>query len=676
MKSNARKQKNKIRFLYVLAIAILLIISLMIKDKYEAQKDAQNEEGESMLDAAVFYTAVFNKYTCISKVYMNGEEIAQINGRAVVHTNMNQDVFYLETDEYVYYIDGNILVKIEEKLDFLAIANHSKEVLAAGMEGGIYLINKSEYKRISEDITDYAVISGDGKTWAYNVGSDAYIIDDGKALVKVSDTFITYMSDNGGLIYGISYGEEQVCEFKKYYSEQVIALNESDSYMKQNVEYELVLIKRDGTKKIVDSEIMGFNGLSFDGNELMYYKDMSTYIVVGGMDCKKLIGKRAYPYDVAGKKNDDVARYGFRNIDSYIGGYIATDGKLYLINNDYEAEILVDDCWEVMDVTDDLSKVLYINANYQLYALQTGESMNISMICESAGMAVISSDGKDAYCIYVAEDGCYLQYAKNFCNPRSVFNIPDIGSNTTLTRLGNDIYVGKNKVWYVEEGYVKRVKSLAYRNGAKDYRFVTDAPGENGYIIYDYELYTLDEYNVMDSKGEVVESLPDTRQVTNDDKLGQIEYEFKIDLPENAELKYYKFIDKDSHYGNKYMNGDYLLAEVILVKSDYDRILEYYETNYCNMKKYSDENWEYILPAWSDRCIVVEGEEQIEHWYSLDSKYDEGEKMPIDDIIFSSFYIPGMSLLEYEKYFENRNVLITEIINGEFHMFFAVNVNL
>lgn len=328
---------------------------------------------------------VYDSETEETTIYLNDKKIDTVEGNAEVYTNMDKSAFYIAAEGDVYCLKGNKLKKVLDDCSQVTVANHDKSALLIDEDGVLSRYNGSKLEEISDDDVISAVISGDGKSYAYVTYNDDYdmVSYAGKKAgkeTKVKDVAISYISDNGKYMY---------------------AVDEDDN---------LVYVNQKGDKDTIvkgQGDIIGFNE---DGTEVMFAQDGKTYVSVKGKDKEKVangVVYYVYTEKKSGVKMNDT--YPVKSFKKSLVLISEDDGyNVSLLSGKYEAEEVIDGVSRVYGVNDDLSRIYYSDGGDLCYAKVKKNSEGKELAKDVYG-ARVSDDGKYIYFINDDDELCYIK---------------------------------------------------------------------------------------------------------------------------------------------------------------------------------------------------------------------------------------------------------------------------
>ncbi len=607
---NANRKSKKRSNIFVLVTLIVVLVAALTVFLFKTINNSGRD----------FVYAVYNSESKSSLIYLDGKLIDTVEGLAEVYENMDGSGCYVQSTYESYYINDDKLVAVKDGLQVCKLANHANVALAKDSNSQLYLLIDNEPRKITDECVSDVAISGNGKIYAYNMGKDAYFGEKPGKETKVENVSIEYISEDGRLIYGFVYGTNK-----------------------------LVLVDEKGDVDEVMDEVERILGLNSRGTELMFVADNKTYILEDGENCVEIINKVLYEDYIYCKENDEVSSDRYRNVDSYKRSVFLMADSVYLISGNYKSLNIVSGCYSILDFSGDLSKMLYLKNYKGLYTLcmiDVKVGATEIEIEKEADNGVISLDGKEIYYFYYdmeARQTC-LRYVEGNKEPETIFWVP-VGNNVSkehLEKVGDSIYAHMDDIYYMKSKHVVLVESLA-----EDIEFVVDESKKEEYVVFDYKLYKLDKTKLTDADNNIVDKL-EKKKLTTEEKIQNVESIFKVDLPENIEIKY------------ESSGGDNLVARVEIDEATYQNIVEQYEGIQLDMMKYTGiEGNELGCMPISYTYYISE----IKHWYQIDSKYDE--EKPLSEADMDIYLIMEIK--------EATNVFICSKTDGEYVVVFGRN---
>ncbi len=627
---NKKKNKKKI---WIVSVAIMVVLLFAFVYVFMRENTLSNRD---------FVYSAYNFDTNSSAVYLNGRQIDTLKGEAKVYDNMNGSGCYIQLNKESYCIEDDKLKILENDLQIYKLANHANVALAKDGNSHLYLVSERNVQKITDEPVDYAVISGDGKEYAYNVGKCAYFGNVPGKETKVENVLITYMSEDGELIYGFEYESDVIEQFVSSYEKQEF---DEESYYFWN-KYKLVMVNKKGEVKAIKDEVAGLLGLNAEGTELMFIADDKTFILENGKNCNEVIDAALRECEIYCRETAEESAYGYRNIVSYKDCVIEQAEKVYLIKGRYKAVEVVSDCNSVLGFSEDLSKLLYL-AYYKgtntLCVTDVRVGARPRVIQEEVDSGVISLDGEDIYYIYydTEEMQTCIRYVDGNKEPETIFWVP-VGdySHKSLEIVGDEIYANLGSTYYVHK------KELILAEGLiNDYKYVVDKSKKEEYVVFDGALYKLNKVEIIDASNNVIEKL-EKKKLNNEEIIKRIEEIFKVDLPDTVNIMKYEASGKDT-----------VVARVELNESECQSIVEQYEGKQFDMIQFlGDEAQNVVYMPFSNWYDI----QVIKYWYQINSKYKDSE---VDDN-------PMDFIFDVRS---GTNIFICELENGKIMAVFGRN---
>lgn len=162
----------------------------------------------------------------------------------------------------------------------------------------------------------------------------------------------------------------------------------------------------------------------------------------------------------------------------------------------------------------------------------------------------------------------------------------------------------------------------------------------------------------------VLETPTMKKELTDVEKINQIEVFFRLDLSNDVQLKKYEFNAEGTYSYFSGASGYNMLAELELDESEYENILKQCQEDMYDMFEYAGEYKENVKGIWNDEIGIRDNSPKIEYWYQVESEHKPGDYLIDSDGLFMNI-----------EYTYGHNVLITEVKNGKFSVFVAANLD-
>lgn len=447
-----RKKHQKYIWLLVGVLVVLLVIRTVV-DFISGSKDS--------------VISVYNEELDKSVVYANNKAIATIDDEAWIETNMNLSAYYVETEDTVYYLDGDELVEIMENAKIASLANKSKEALIWSFDGKLYCYDGSELELLTDKIVNFATISGDGKSYAYFSGGASYFGRESRKETKVKDTVIFKLSEDGSLRYGFQ------CYTSDY--EELITEHELWFYAEQ-LATQLLLVQDNGETNVIAKEVDEIVALNETGTELVYVFMQETFLSLNGKAGTKLSEYTVdnFLYEENKKHYHDY----FMPLESFKDSICIMDKgemeyKCCHITKDYQTEEYFDGINIVLGCNESCSMLLYMDEDENLYRTTIRKDARIDKIAEDVSWATMSPDGKIIYYSKYTQDEegmwvCELFCIKGYEKAKSAGIYEDVMNIYVLDKAAY-IETGK-KAYYLKEDSALELEGINHL----EYDFIAD----------------------------------------------------------------------------------------------------------------------------------------------------------------------------------------------------------
>ncbi len=463
--------------IFVLVIIVLLVVLGM--------KLFSTEEISSVV-------TVYDEEKNVTTVYKNEKVIANINGMTITNRNMSDSVYYItDEDSKVYYLKENKMKQVGEKLSLITIASQSGAALLLNENGSLCRYTGSRLEKITDEDIEFAVISGDGETYAYYVDGTSYFGKKAGKEKEVKDTMITYMSSDGEIMYGISFDEGSLLSDEEFNDDYYDVFYWNEALYPTN-DIELFLIDKKGNKKAIDEAVTAVKGLNMDGTEIAYTTEDGSYIMVNGKDTYKVSDLYFGYTRYAGNQ----FAYGHYNVvESFKDSlWSMSDYEKYntccYISDDYKAVVIAEDCDYILDVDSELSKVLYCSTNVELCLADVKENADVKILSKDVIDGKISADGEHIY--YVSfEDKMELHYVDKAYKDSKLKTFDYYGG---IYVVGNGCYLNNEEAYYFEGEEMNKIKSRV--------SLFVDEVAKKAYNMDEDKLYALDGAKEKALKGE------------------------------------------------------------------------------------------------------------------------------------------------------------------------------
>ncbi len=464
-KSNGKKSK------LILVLAVCILVVAVVVSTIIIINSGKKDSISSVV-------TVYDEKANITAIYKDEEIIGTVDGMAITQRNLSDSAYYI-TDENstLYYIKGGKIKQIGENLSLITIANNDQTALVQNEAGVLYRYNGSKLEAITEKIIEYAAISGDGKSFAYSYAGDSYVGKKPGKETKVEDVMVTYISDDGKYYYGITANiDEDMDLYTNFYLDEAFYGLES---------FELYLINKNGEKKIINDEVQSIQGLNSDGTEIMYTTEDGSFITVSGKDTYKLTDKNI------GYMGNGNERYGYGHykvIESFVDSlWVLRDDEGYTaccyISEEYEAQVIAEDCERILDIDKDYSKVLYVSMDAELRLAEIQKNSKPRTIAEAVVEGKLSQDGEHIYYVNIDENMEFHYVDKSF-------------KDSKIMKLGTygGIYIAGDGCYVVGDEPMYAVGSDIVPLGDEKYgcQLLFDDVNEKAYKLVETKIYVLD----------------------------------------------------------------------------------------------------------------------------------------------------------------------------------------
>jgi len=596
-----------------------------------------------------FVVATYDVIKDESTIYLNGKTITTVEGKAVVKSNMDRSVFYLQVDDDLYYVEDKELKKVDDGLQLLEIANHSTQALVKDVNGSIYIADKADLELVTDEAVSYVTISGDGKTFAYNVDSDAYWGTNSEDITKIENAFITFLSEDADIMYALEYDEDAVKKFLEFYGNNANV----DSLLSDSVILagRFFTYDKSGNKTLVSDLIYDFYGLNYDGTEIMFSSSEGTTILKDGNKKSILITDKVNSSDIYCKENDEDEKGLFKNIDDYAKCIVVHKEICYLVSGRYGLVEMSDD-YNIVGISADFKRMIFYKYDdvdgKSLYMSDIRENAKSEKIADEVCEAVMTADGKEIY--YVAKDN--KEWKLYYYSTKSK-EIDSVEGKSKLYLVGEDVYCINEDVYYLNKMKMTKIESID-----DDMEFISDRMSKSTYLLYDDKLFLLDGHKVKNEKGKIIEKLTEEKsELSNNKKIEYIERVFEAKLPENVEIKDFEYSSSWGKEVDKYSKETFF-AKLSIDESEYENILNQYEGVQYDMLEYSGYE---DCSSWNKTCSIKSSEPQIKKWYHINTWYKEGDRYYTDS---------DGPILYRGEISEGYHVFITEVKDGVFNVCF------
>lgn len=399
----------------VIIIAILALFAGVVT--FFALKNSEK------LDSII---SIYDETKNRSGIYVNSDLVGFVDGKAELNNNMDNSTIVISTEKSIFILNEKNINKIAENMTLVDIANHSEEMLLKDAEGVLYIYKNKEIEKITDEKINIAVISGDGSTYAYSTDEQAVYYNGKEEIYE--NIVISHLSSDGKLAYAT----------------KSVSKTEFQLFVLQNSQL-----------KIIDEKAMNIVGLNSTGTELVYITAEGTFVYVDGKDKYKVAEENMYDIYYYDDKN---LWYGdFWSVDTIKGSVCLivpedelTVSKICKISDTYVAEMFVEQCYEFIGITRNMSKVFYKGENNNLYRIDTKLGAEADLLAESVDLVRMSTDGSRAY--FTRQDGqksVYVFLVEKGLKEKQlayVFDFFDIIVFDKYSYLeAKDIYVIKNE---------------------------------------------------------------------------------------------------------------------------------------------------------------------------------------------------------------------------------------
>lgn len=447
---------------------------------------------------------VYDNETCQSSIYLDDKLIGQVHGEVNIKKNMDNTCCYLYTrhvmgccsdnsgKDAVYYLKGDDIVLVGENMKLVSVATHSKEALLIDKNEHLYKYDGSNLLQISDSEIGNAVISGNGKYYAYYAYGNSFFGTKPEDEVIVQDVMIRYISNNAECIYAFDAKEGT-----RYYD--VVLGMFGDNSILYSEQPNMYIVDKEGEKELVAKEITNVVCLNNDGKKIMFATKEGTFILKNGKILEQISekeGQSAY-YNVNNKnKVDDYAT--FKSFDGVL--CCLTDKEynvtLAVFEDDVNIkEVFSDNYIRVIELAPNNKKAICgmhaSNGSYDYYMVDV-KNGTVSLIVDS-----------DSYKSCMDVESEYFYYFNGDVNKNNVgvvnFNcslyyIDDEGNEKTVEGTFGDV---KSIISYKDGCFVKDSEGIHYVEG-KHTEKLDEFDGIVGFFKSDKEdtMYAYDESNV------------------------------------------------------------------------------------------------------------------------------------------------------------------------------------
>lgn len=427
----------------------------------------------------------YDKDENITRVHVNDRLVGEMEGDCyLAMRNMNDTGIYFSNDNStIYVLDKKQIKEVSKAMNIVTVANHANVALMTNDEGHLYRYDGKKVQVVIDEAVECAAISGNGKTYAYTVDGDSYFGNKIGKETKVEDCFITYLSDNGKLIYGLS-GDESLQESD--FMGDLYRMREL--YLQDNTN--LIRIDDSGKKEEIAESVLTIHGLNEDGTELVYGTNDGTYILVDGKDNKKISDDELVYISYY---NSDYILYGnYNTVESMKDTLLlfkndSGSSKCCYLSDKYENVNVLDECAFILGVDKDLTKIIYITEDYKLIYANVEEDAETEVLCDDSSNAVMTFDGEDIY--YVSLDGKMELHHVDKDLKDSV--VMELSSLSGFEVVDDGCYIKAGSIYYLNGDKATEVSSegdieMDYYS-KKAYMTI-----KYEYVDKDTELYSLD----------------------------------------------------------------------------------------------------------------------------------------------------------------------------------------
>ncbi len=443
-------KKVKIAIGLIMALVVVGIIVFVVKETFFDKFDS--------------VITIYDEEKNESTLYINGKMIGNVEGEASIVNNLNNSAYYLISDVAAYFVNGKKIEKVGEKLELVNIANYSSEALFLDESFELYLYKNGELISITEEDINYAVISGDGKTYAYSTDEAAYFGNEVGNETKVEDVIISHISHKGEYIYALKYDEDGIKAINSYFGSYYFGAFTNQGYYSPAM-FDLLSINSDGSCDLIAKDVYYINGLNADGNELVYYREEGSYITVDCKNTNKISDKYIYSFyynhDEYMSNNDYLSVDSFKNAICEIGDYKDKDGvkSICKLSKKYEAEVLTDDSVMFVSINDKMSKVFYIDSEKNLCRIETKTSAKSELLAKDVDLVRVSPDGTDIY--FTRQDSEEITVLYHIEYNRSEKQLAIVYDFFDIIVYDKYCYLEADKIYYIKNDKMTEMTELS-----------------------------------------------------------------------------------------------------------------------------------------------------------------------------------------------------------------------